>query len=147
MANERPTPEGCDGTIPHLFVKRRDEALNFYKRAFGAEEMLSVPPPDGRLRHSELRIGNSLFHLGEFPAVNGSVRREPNAPRATPVTIHRLVADVDEEVRRAREAGAVVQVPPSNTIWGDRYAAVTDPFGHTWSFATRSKEVPHGRAS
>ena len=142
MATDRLSCEGCDGTIPHLFVKRRDEAMEFYKKAFGAEEPPGVPAPDGRHGHAELWIGSTLFHLGEgFPEVRG-MPPEVRVSGRTPVTIHRCVVDVDEVVRRAQQAGAVVQVTPANTIWGDRYAAVTDPFGHTWSFATRTKIIP-----
>jgi uncharacterized glyoxalase superfamily protein PhnB len=143
MASVKPIPDGREGTIPHLVVQGGAKAIEFYKKAFGAEERMRAPTPDGRILHAELRIGGSVFYLcDEFPEMRGNSRiRSPGALGATPVTIHRYVTDADAVIRRAVEAGATVLMPAADTFWGDRYGMVADPFGHCWSFATHKRDV------
>jgi uncharacterized glyoxalase superfamily protein PhnB len=142
MAKVKPIPEGCEGIIPHLVVQGGAKALDFYKRAFGAEEVSRMPAPDGRILHAELRIGSSLLYLADdFPEQCGGQSRHPLALQGTPATIHRYVTDVDGVIRKAEEAGATVKMPATDMFWGDRYGVVVDPFGHQWSFATRLKDL------
>ena len=137
----KPIPDGYQAIIPHLVIKGAAEAIEFYKRALGAEEVcrMPFPGPDGQMRvgHAELRIGDShLFLADEFPerGVTG-----PNGH--SPVTIHLYVPDVDSVYNRAVEAGATVTMPPADMFWGDRYGKLVDPFGHHWSLATHVEDV------
>lgn len=139
-----PIPVGKEGLIPHLVCDPCPEAIEFYERAFGAEELMRVSPPDsGKILHAALRIdGRVLFLCDDFPEFCADGK--PNSPKAlggTPVTIHRYVEDCDAAVKRAEEAGATIIMPPEDMFWGDRYALVSDPFGHNWSLATHIREV------
>ena len=142
MANVRPIPQGSEGIIPHLVVQGGTKAIEFYKAAFGGEEVTRLPSPDGRILHAELTFGSARVYLADdFPEMCGGQPKNPLALHGTPVTIHRFVTDVDAAVRRAQEAGATVKMPASDMFWGDRYGVVEDPFGHQWSFATRIKDL------
>jgi uncharacterized glyoxalase superfamily protein PhnB len=92
--------------------------------------------------HAEIRIdGRPVFLVDDFPEFCGGHSQHPLALGGTPVTIHRFVTDCDAAVRRAEEAGATVKMPPMDMFWGDRYGVVTDPFGHSWSFATHQRDL------
>jgi uncharacterized glyoxalase superfamily protein PhnB len=139
----QPIPPGHENLIPHLVCDRCSDAIEFYKSAFGAEEIHRVPAPDGRrIMHAAIRIGNSFVYLvDDFPEFCGGRSQSPTALRGTPVTIHRYVENCDASIRRAQDAGATVSMPAADMFWGDRYGAVTDPYGHKWSFATHIKEL------
>ena len=127
-----------NGLVPHLVVNGAARAIEFYKAALGAVEVVRMPAPDGeRLMHVELRIGDAtLFLCDDFPEYCGVARAaKPGTP--TPVTLHLDVPDCDIAVARAASAGAAVSMPPADMFWGDRFGKVTDPFGHEWSFAHR----------
>jgi PhnB protein len=119
------------------------EAIEFYKRAFEAEELSRVPTPDGRkILHAEIRIGGKILFLADdFPEFCEGKSHSPKTLGASPVTIHRYVEDCDAAVRRASDAGATVKMPVQDMFWGDRYGVVADPFGHTWSFATHVRDL------
>ncbi len=138
----KPIPDGFHTITPHLVIDGASKALEFYKQAFGAEEIRRMPGPDGKeLMHAELRIGDSIIMLAdEFPEM-GLPNRSPKALGNTSVTIHLYVNDVDAAVARAQKAGAKVTMPVSDMFWGDRYGQVTDPFGHLWSLATHVKDL------
>jgi uncharacterized glyoxalase superfamily protein PhnB len=135
-----PIPSGFSTLTPHLVVKGGSEAIEFYKRAFGAEELGRVPGPDGKtIMHADLKIGNSrLFLTDEMPDMNC---RGPNLLGGSPVTIHLYVEDVDAAFNRALAAGAQVRMPLMDMFWGDRYGMVADPYGHLWSMATHKEDV------
>ena len=139
----RPVPAGHEGLIPHLVCDPCTDAIEFYKRAFGAEEIDRVPAPDGRrIVHAAMRIGgHPVFLVDDFPEFCGGKPSSPKALKGTPVTIHRYVEDCDAAIKRAADAGATVQMPPQDMFWGDRYGVVTDPFGHSWSFGTHVKDL------
>jgi uncharacterized glyoxalase superfamily protein PhnB len=139
----QPIPAGHEGLIPHLVCERCSEAIEFYKKAFGAEEVRRTPAPDGRrLLHAELRIGKSiLFLVDDFPEYCEGKSESALALNGTPVTIHRYVPDCDAAIKRAADAGATVIMPPMDMFWGDRYGAVRDPYGHKWAFATHVKDM------
>jgi uncharacterized glyoxalase superfamily protein PhnB len=139
----QPIPPGHEGLIAHLVCERCSEAIAFYKKAFGAEEVSRMPAPDGqRIMHAALRIGNSfLFLVDDFPEFCGGKSSTPKALTGTPVTIHHYVTDVDAAIKRAQEAGATVKMPAMDMFWGDRYGVVVDPYGHQWSFATHIKDL------
>ncbi|MFH2056502.1 MAG: VOC family protein [bacterium] len=139
----KPIPHGYEGAIPHLVVSGAVAAIEFYAKAFGAEEVWRSPAPDRkRLMHVDLRIGSShIFLCDDFPEYSGGKERHPNALGGSAVTVHLYVEDCDAVIERAERAGATVTMEPQDMFWGDRYGQVKDPFGHTWSFATHVKDV------
>lgn len=126
-------PAGCSTVTPHLIVRNAAEAIEFYRQAFGAEELMRMPMPDGRIMHAELQIGSSrVFLCDEFPDWGA---RSPQALGGTPVTIHLYVDNADRVFGQAVAAGATATMPLQDQFWGDRYGKVTDPYGHEWSIA------------
>ena len=135
----KPIPEGYHTATPYLIIKGAAAALEFYKKALGAEELLCMKAPDGSVMHAEIKIGDSPIMLGEES-------KEMNAP--SPQTlggcgsgVHLYVRDVDAFVAKAVAAGAKLAMPLADMFWGDRYGKLTDPFGHEWGIATRVKEM------
>jgi uncharacterized glyoxalase superfamily protein PhnB len=124
---------------PHLVCAGASDAIEFYKKAFGAEEMMRLPGPDGKLGHAMIRIGDSAVMLAdEFPQWESL---GPVSLKGSPVTLHLAVPDVDKAFERALAAGAKVRMPLADMFWGDRYGIVEDPFGHRWSMATHIRDV------
>ena len=141
--SNQPIPPGHENLIPHLVCDHCSEAIEFYKKAFGAEEGSRVPAPDGRrLMHAAIRIGNSLlFLVDDFPEFCGGKSQSPTGLKGTPVSLHHYVADCDAAIKRAQDAGATVAMPAQDMFWGDRYGVVIDPYGHKWAFATHVKDL------
>lgn len=138
----KPIPDGCERIIPHITVKGASKAIEFYKKAFGATVRHEMKHPDGRIMHADLRVGDSVIYLNDdFPEMCGGKERNPQALGGTPCTLHFYVKDTDAAVKKAKDAGATVTMEPEDMFWGDRYGTVQDPFGHTWSFATRVKDM------
>jgi uncharacterized glyoxalase superfamily protein PhnB len=132
-------PGGLDTLTPHLVCADAAAAIEFYKRAFGFEEMMRLPMPDGKLGHAMLRIGDSMLMLAdEFPEWDSL---SPASLHGSPVTIHLSVADVDERFARAVQAGASVRMEPADMFWGERYSVLIDPFGHHWALASHLRDV------
>jgi uncharacterized glyoxalase superfamily protein PhnB len=140
-AKVKPIPEGFHSVTPHLVVKGAAKAIGFYKKAFGAEEVVRMPAPDGeRLMHAEIKIGDSFVMLAdEFPEMGGG--KSPEALGGSPVGLMIYVPDVDATFNQAVAAGAKVKMPPTDMFWGDRYSKVTDPFGHEWAIATHKEDL------
>jgi uncharacterized glyoxalase superfamily protein PhnB len=138
----KPIPAGHENLIPHLVCSPCAEAIDFYKKAFGAEEISRAPAPDGRrIMHAAIRIGKSMvFLVDDFPEFCGGKSQTPTALKGTPVTLHQYVESCDAAIRRAKDAGATITMPPADMFWGDRYGVVTDPYGHKWSFATHIED-------
>src|SRR5262245_12163908 len=136
----QPIPSGMHTLTPHLVVKGASKAIEFYKKAFGAEEIARLAAPDGKsVLHVDLKIGDSHFFLvDEFPE-RGC--QGPQSVGGTPVTIHMYVEDVDAAFGKAVAAGAQVTMPLSDMFWGDRYGVLADPFGHAWSIATHKEDL------
>jgi uncharacterized glyoxalase superfamily protein PhnB len=137
----QPIPAGHHTITPHLVIKGASEAIEFYKKAFSAEEAFRMPfpGPDGQVKigHAELHIGDSVLYLAdEFPqqGVTG-----PNGH--SPVSLHMYVTDADAVFKRAVAAGATVTMPLADMFWGDRYGKLVDPFGHHWSIATHVEDL------
>jgi PhnB protein len=143
MSKPQPIPSGHEGLIPHLVCSPAAEAIEFYKKAFGAEEASRLPAPDGhKIMHAQLRIGKSYLYLvDDFPEFCGGKPSTATALGGTPVSIHHYVTDCDAAIKRAQDAGATVTMPPADMFWGDRFGMVTDPYGHKWSFATHQKDL------
>lgn len=133
-------PEGCHTVTPHLAVRGADRAIEFYKKAFGAEELMRMPTPDGKtLMHAELRIGDSrIFLSDEFPDMGC---RSPQSLGGATSALHLYVEDVDAAFNRAVAAGAQVRMAVADMFWGDRYGKVVDPFGHEWGMATHKEDL------
>ncbi|MGB9224026.1 VOC family protein [Mycobacterium sp.] len=128
--------------IPHLVVGDAAAAIDFYVKAFGAEELGRVPGPDGRLILAAVRINGSTVMLNDdFPEMCGGKSMTPTSLGGTPVTIHLTVTDVDAKFQRAVDAGATMVAPLEDQFWGDRYGVVADPFGHNWSLGQPVREV------
>lgn len=130
---------GLRSVTPHLVCAGASEAITFYKRAFGAEELMCLPGPEGKIAHAHLRIGDSdVMVADEFPEW-GSLG--PKSLKGTPVSIHLQVKDVDAFVAHAVDAGAQIKMPIQDMFWGDRYGMLEDPFGHWWAVATHVRDV------
>jgi PhnB protein len=129
--------------VPHLVVNGAIAAIEFYGKAFGAQELMRVPAEDGkRLMHASLAInGAQVYLVDDFVEYREQCGRgrviAPKEAGATGVMIHLDVPDCDAAVKRAVEAGAAILMEPWDAFWGDRYGQVIDPFGHVWSFANR----------
>ena len=136
----KPIPDGYHTVTPYLSVKGAAEALDFYKRAFGAEEVVKMHGPDGKsVMHAEFKIGGSILMLAdEWP--QGGVKA-PKTLGGTTVSIFLYVQDVDAVFKRAVAAGATATMPPMDMFWGDRYGKVTDPYGHEWGMATHRLDM------
>lgn len=141
MSNVKPIPEGFHTMTPHLIVRDAAKAIEFYKKAFGAEEIMRMPGPDGKtVMHAELKIGDSMMMLcEEFPQMERWVA--PQSLKGTTVAICLYVENADKAFQRAVDAGATVSMPMMDAFWGDRYGKVTDPFGHEWEMATHKQDL------
>lgn len=134
--------------VPHLVVDGAIAALDFYRKALGATEVMRMPAEDGkRLMHAELKInGARVFLVDDFVEYRdkhgGGKIVAPKAAGATGVMMHLEVANCDDAVKRAVDAGATVIMPPWDAFWGARYGQVLDPFGHAWSFAHPLPDQP-----
>jgi uncharacterized glyoxalase superfamily protein PhnB len=138
-------PQGMTAVTPHLICAGAANAIEFYKKAFGAVEDARLPAPDGRIMHALIRIGGAPVMLVDEMPEWGALG--PKALKGSPVTIHLYVDDVDAVVAAAVKAGARVTMPVADQFWGDRYGKVEDPFGHHWSVATPVREVSMAEAA
>jgi uncharacterized glyoxalase superfamily protein PhnB len=129
MAKVKAIPEGYATVTPFMRIKGAAQAIDFYKKAFGAEERGRMAGPDGAIMHAEVKIGNSIIMLSE--AMMGP---------PTQSGCHLYVEDVDAAWKRATDAGAKVEMPLADQFWGDRYGILTDPFGNRWSMATHKED-------
>lgn len=135
----KPIPDGYHTLTPYLTVKGASEAIAFYTRAFGAEELFRMALPDGRIGHAEIRIGNSPIMLAdEFPEMGN---KSPGTLGGSPISLLIYVEDSDAIFARAVAAGATVLRPMADQFYGDRSGMVKDPFGHTWSISTHREDV------
>lgn len=125
--------------IPHLVCAGAADAIEFYKKAFGAVEITRLPGPDGKLMHASLSIGKGMIMLTDEAPQWKSF--SPKSLNGTPVTIHIYVDDVDAAIEQAAKAGAKVIMPAADMFWGDRYGQIVDPFGHKWSLATHQRDM------
>jgi PhnB protein len=133
------TPAGYHSVTPSIIVPDAAQAIDFYTRAFGAEEVNRMPAPDGSIMHAEIRIGDSIIMLGEENEQWGT--KSPLSTNGNPGSLHIYVADADAAFARAVGAGATVRYPLEDVFWGDRYGKVADPFGHEWGIATHVKDL------
>lgn len=140
MVNWKPS-NWVGSLAPHLVVKDAPKAIEFYKKAFNAQEIMRMPGPGGKIMHAEIQIGDAIVMLGDEAPEMGCEMKSPVTLNGTPVTIFLYVQDVDKFYDQAVKAGAKAVMPPQDMFWGDRYGNLTDPFGHTWSFATHKEDL------
>lgn len=140
MTNKvKPIPEGYHTATPYLIVRNAASAIEFYKKAFGATELVRMADPSGKVRHAEIKIGDSPVMLAdEFPEEGV---RSPQSFGGSPVSFYIYVEDVDAVFGQAIAAGAKVARPVADQFYGDRNGGVTDPFGHVWYIATHKEDV------
>jgi PhnB protein len=135
----KPIPEGYHTVTPYLIVNDAAAALEFYKKAFGAKELMRFPGPGGKIMHAEFKIGDSPIMLGDENPEMGA--RSPQSLGGSPVGICIYVTDVDKLAAQAVGAGAKVVRPVQDQFYGDRSGTFTDPFGHQWTIATHKEDV------
>lgn len=135
----RAIPEGYEGVTPYLIVHDGAAALEFYARGLGAEELLRMPTPEGRIAHAEMRIGKAIFMVAdESPDF---LAHSPKTLKGTAVGLVVYVEDVDAVFARAVAAGATVERPLADQFYGDRSGTVVDPFGHKWTLSTHTEDL------
>ena len=135
----KPIPDGYHTATPYLIIGGAGDAIEFYKKAFGAQELFRFPTPDGKIGHAEIKIGDSPIMLAdEYPAMG---YKGPQTLGGSPVSIMIYVEDVDTIFNQAVAAGATVKEAVSDKFYGDRLGTVTDPFGHVWHISTHKEDV------
>ena len=132
-------PEGYHSVTPYLIIKGAADAIEFYKKAFGATELFRFPAPDGKIGHAEIKIGDSPIMLADEFAEMGY--KGPRALGGSPVSLMIYLEDVDTVFNRAVEAGASVKEAVQDKFYGDRTGTLTDPFGHVWHVSTHKEDV------
>jgi PhnB protein len=138
MSEVKPIPDGYEGITPYLICKNAEGAIEFYKKAFGAEEILRIGQP-GMVGHAEMKIGKAIFMLAdEFPDMGAA---SPQSIGGTPVSLYVYVEDVDAFTEKAIGEGLKVLKPVSDQFYGDRSGHFEDPFGHKWGFATHKEDL------
>ncbi len=135
----KPIPDGYHTLSAYLTVRGAADAIEFYKKAFGAIELMRLNMPDGKMAHGEFKIGDSIFMISDENPQCFSI--SPEVLKGSPVTLHLYVADADVIFSDALKAGAKETMPLANQFWGDRMGALVDPFGHHWMIATHIEDV------
>jgi PhnB protein len=135
----QPIPAGYHAVTPYLSIRGAAQAIEFYKKAFGAAEVMRMPGPEGKLGHAEIRIGDSRIMLSdEYPQM---AFMGPQTRGGSTVHIHLYVRDVDATTERAVAAGAKLIRPIEDKFYGDRTGSIEDPFGHVWHLATHKEDL------
>ena len=135
----QPIPEGYHTITPYIVVDDAEKAIEFYKDAFGADEHIRIPGPDGKIAHAELQIGDSKIMLSDpFEQSNVRAPSERGGPTAS---IFMYVEDCDAIFQQAKTAGASVVSELEDMFWGDRFGTISDPYGHVWSIATHKEDL------
>ncbi|RKP43446.1 VOC family protein [Trinickia fusca] len=135
----KPIPEGMHSLTPYLVCAGVAEAIEFYKKAFGAVELHRMTGPDGKIAHAQIRIGDSVVMMSDESPQCGSMG--PKALKGTPVSLYVYVENADKVFETAVAAGAIVKMPLADMFWGDRWGHIEDPFGHQWHIATHIRDA------
>ena len=136
----KPIPEGFHTVTPSLVVRGAAKAIDFYKKALGAEELVRMPSPDGSIMHAELKIGNSIIFISDEMQMPGAPK-SPQTLGGVSGTLNIYVPDVDQTFNQAVAAGGKEAMPVADQFWGDRYGSFVDPFGHVWGVGTHKEEL------
>jgi len=142
MAKVNPIPEGYSTVVSYISVKGASDAIAYYKKAFGAEELVRMPMPDGKVGHAELKIGDSILMLADEMDHPDAIAKSPRTLGGVTSGLALYVADCDAVFNRAVEAGGKVRRPLTNQFYGDRSGTIEDPFGHCWTIGTHVEDVP-----
>ena len=137
MASTKPIPDAFTTVTPSLVMKDCNKTIEFYKKALGAQELMRMPGPDGKIMHAEIKVGNS--HVMMNDEIMGSKSAETLG--ASPVTFYLYVEDADSSFKKAIAAGCKEIMPVADMFWGDRMGAVSDPYGYKWNFSTHVKDM------
>ena len=132
-------PDGYYSLTPYLVCKGAAKAIEFYANAFGAQEVVRMPGPNGQVMHAEVKIGDSMLMLSDENEERGNL--SPDSVGGTAVSIMFYTDDVDAVFKRAVGLGATAEMPPTDMFWGDRMGNLVDPFGHKWAIATHKEDV------
>ncbi|HEX5863566.1 MAG TPA: VOC family protein [Casimicrobiaceae bacterium] len=132
-------PTGYAGVTAYLIIRDAARALEFYKKAFGAKELMRFPAPGGKIGHAEIKIGEGVVMLADESPEMG--HKSPQTLGGTAITLMFYVADVDAQFAKAVAAGGTVKQPVKDQFYGDRSGTITDPFGHIWTIATHKEDV------
>jgi PhnB protein len=134
-----PVPAGYHTATPYLVVNDANSAIDFYKKAFGAQEIMRMQGPGGKIGHAELKIGDSVIMLSdEMPGGSG---KSPKSLGGSTASVFLYVDKVDSVFSQAVAAGAKSEMEPQDQFWGDRFGKLEDPFGHLWAIATHIEDV------
>ena len=139
MPDVKPIPEGYSTVTPYLFIKGAASAIDYYKKVFGAQEIVRMIAPNGLIGHAELRIGDSMVMLSDENPQWGN--KSPQTLGGSATSLHVYVEDVDSVVQGAVDAGAQLIRAVKDQFYGDRSGSLLDPFGHLWSVATHIEDV------
>ncbi len=139
-ASVKPIPEGFHTVTPTLTIKGAAEAIEFYKKALGAQEVMRMSNPDGKIGHAELKIGDSIIFINDEMSMPGCPR-SPQSLGGVTGTLYLYVDDVDAAFQRAVRAGGKATSPVTDMFWGDRHGSFVDPFGHNWSLSTHTRDL------
>ena len=139
IARAKAVPEGYHTVTPYLILRGAGDAIAFYEKAFGAEEVMRIGGPGGRIGHAEIKIGDSRLMLADEHPEIGAL--SPKTIGGSPVSIHLYVEDVDAAVERAVAVGAKLVRPVADQFYGDRTGGIEDPFGYRWFIATRQEDL------
>ena len=138
--SSKPIPHGFHTVTPSLVVRNAAQAIEFYKKALGAKELMRLPSSDGKITHAELQVGDSIIFVSdEFP--NLGISKSPQTLGGCTGTLNLYVEDVDTTFQRAIDSGGKTAMPVANMFWGDRYGTFVDPFGHAWGVATHKEDL------
>ena len=139
LMSVKPIPDGYHTATPYLIIQGAAKAIEFYKQAFGATELMRLGGPDGKVGHAEIKIGDSIIMLAdEYPDMGF---RGPQALGGTPVSLMLYVEDSDTMFAQAIAAGGTVQKPVQDQFYGDRSGQMIDPFGHVWTISTHKEDL------
>jgi len=139
MQAKQAIPLGFHTITPSLFVRNAEQAIDFYKKALGAEERMRMAGPSGKVDHAELKIGDSVIFLSEENPTFGT--KSPQTLGGASSALYLYLEDVDGAFQRAIDAGGKVQMPVADMFWGDRAGNFVDPFGHSWTLSTHSEDL------
>jgi len=136
----KPIPEGFHTVTPSLIVRDAAKAIDYYKKALGAQELVRMPGPDGKIMHAELKIGDSVIFLAEENPQMQNVK-SPQSLGGCTGTLNVYVPNVDDLFRQAISAGGRESMPVADQFWGDRYGSFVDPFGYSWGIGTHKEDL------
>ena len=141
MSKVSPIPKGYHSITPYLIIKGAAQAIDYYKKVFGAKEEVRMNGPDGKVAHAELQIGDSRIMLADENPNMGQGHASAATIGASPISLYLYLPDVDNVVKNAAAAGAKILRPVADQFYGDRSGFIQDPFGHLWGIATHVEDV------